>query len=67
MLMKNGYSVTITLDMFANIALPSFIIFSSMFGTKLLKEYKNMTKFTVLFIETHWMTSVSRQKSCSCI
>ena len=56
---KNGYSVMITLDILASIALPSFIIFTGVFSTLLMKEYKDMTKATVLFTVTHWMTSTT--------
>ena len=56
---KNGCSVLITLYIFANIALPSFIIFTSVFGPYLMKEYKDMTKATVLFTDTHWMMSAT--------
>ena len=35
---KNGCSVMITLDMFANIVLPLFIIFTAVFGALLMKE-----------------------------
>ena len=56
---KNGCSVMITLDMFANIALPSFIIFTGIFGAYLMKEYKDMTKSIVLFTNTHWITSAT--------
>ena len=41
---KNGCSVIITLDMFANIALPPFILFTGFFGACLMKEYKDTTK-----------------------
>ena len=56
---KNGCSMIITLDMLANIALPSFIIFTEVFGALLIKEYKDVTKATILFIDTHWMTSAT--------
>ena len=59
LLMKNGCSVIIILDMFANITLPPYIIFTAIFGAKLMKEYKDMTKATVLFTEIHWMTSAA--------
>ena len=45
--------------MFANITLPPYIIFTAIFGAKLMKEYKDMTKATVLFTEIHWMTSAA--------
>ena len=69
----------ITLYIFANIALPPFIIFTGAFGACLMKEYKDTTKATVLFTDTHWMTTLQtcyilnicqilqRQKSWSCI
>ena len=47
----------ITLDMFSNIALPLFIIFTGVFRAILINEYKDMTKATVLFTDTHWTTS----------
>ena len=53
---KNGFSVMITLYMFANIALPLFIIFTGVFGTYLMND---ITKATVLFTDTHWMTSAT--------
>ena len=56
---KNGCSVMITLDMLLNEALPPFIIFTGVFGAILMKEYQKMTKATVLFTETHWMTSAT--------
>ena len=56
---KNDCSVMIRLDMFANIVLPPFILFISVFGTILMNEYKNMAKATVLFTDTHWMTSAT--------
>ena len=56
---KNGCSVMITLDMHLNKALPPFIIFTGVFGALLIKEYKEMTKATVLFTDKHWMTSVT--------
>ena len=56
---KNGSSVMITLDMFANKALAPFIIFTGVFGALLMNEYKEMTKATVLFTDTHWMTSAT--------
>ena len=43
----------IALDMFANIVLPPFIIFTDVFGAYLMKEYKDMTKATVLFTDTN--------------
>ena len=49
----NGCSVVITLDMFANIELPPFIIFTGTFGAILMNDYKDMTKATVLFTDTH--------------
>ena len=59
MLIKNGCSVMMTLDIFANIALPLFSIFTDVFCTKLIKEYKNKTKSTVLFTDTHRTTSAT--------
>ena len=56
---KNDCSVMITLDMHLNKALPPFIIFTGVFGALLMKKYKEMTKATVLFTDTHWMTSVT--------
>ena len=56
---KNGCSVMITLDMHLNKALPPFIIFTGVFGALLMKEYKEMTKATILFTDTHWMTSAT--------
>ena len=56
---KNGCSVMITLDMHLNKALPPFIIFTGVFGALLMKKYKEMTKATVLFTDTHWMTSAT--------
>ena len=50
---KNGCSVIITLDMFANIALLPFIIFTDVVGVYLIKEYKDMTKATLLFADIH--------------
>ena len=50
---KNGRSIMITLDMFANIALPPFIIFTGIFGAYLMKKYKDMTKSIVLCTNTH--------------
>ena len=55
----NGCSVMITLDMFANITVFLFIIFTIVFGTILINEYKYMTNPTVLFTNTHWMTSAT--------
>ena len=52
----------ITLDMFANIALPLFIIFTGVFGGILMNEYKDMTKAGVLFTDTHWMTSATNME-----
>ena len=37
----------IRLDMFANIALSQFIILTGLFGAKLMRQYKDMTKATV--------------------
>ena len=56
---NNGFSVMITLDIFTNIVLPPFIIFTGVFGDLLMKEYKAITKATALFTETHWMTSAT--------
>jgi len=50
---KNGRSVMITLDIFANIALLPFIIFTDVVGVYLIKEYKDMTKATLLFADIH--------------
>ena len=49
----------ITLDLFASIVLPPFIIFTGVFGSYLMNKYKDTTKATVLFIDTHWMTSAA--------
>ena len=56
---KYGCLVMITLDMSENIALSPFIIFTSVFSAILMNEYKYMTKATVLFTDTHWMTSAT--------
>ena len=56
---KNGYSIMITLYMFAKITLPTSIIFTGFFGAYLMKEYKDMTKATVLFTDNHWMASAT--------
>ena len=56
---NDGYSVMILLDMFANIVLPPVIILTGVFGAKLMEEYKDIIKSTVLFTETHWMTSTT--------
>ena len=49
----NDWSIMITLDIFASIVLSPFIIFTVVFGVYLMKEYKDMTKATVLFTDTH--------------
>ena len=54
-----GCSVMITLDLFTNIALPPFIIFTGVFDSYLMNKYKDTTKATVLFIDTYWMTSAA--------
>ena len=46
----------ITLDILANRLLPPFIIFTGVFGGLLMKDYKEMTKTTVPFTDTYWMT-----------
>ena len=48
--------------MFANIALPLFIVFTGIFCGILMNEYKDMTKAGVLFIDTHWMTSATNME-----
>ena len=55
----NDYSVMRTLDMFVNIVLPPVIIFTGVFSAYLTNECKDMTKATVLFTDTHWMTSAT--------
>ena len=56
---KNDYLVMRALDMFANITLPPFVIFIGVFCAYLLKQYKDVTNATVLFTDTHWMTSAT--------
>ena len=56
---KNGCSDMITLDMFAHITLPLFIIFTDVFGAILMNENRDMTKVTVLFTNTYWTTSAT--------
>ena len=53
---KEGCTVMVTLDMIGNCVLPPFIIFSGQFGKTNMKKYKSVTKATVLFSKTHWMT-----------
>ena len=55
----NDYLVMRALDMFANITLPPFVIFIGVFCAYLLKQYKDVTNATVLFTDTHWMTSAT--------
>ena len=53
---KSGCTVMVTLDMIGNRALPPFLIFSGKFGKTNMKKYNNLTKATVVFTQTHWMT-----------
>ena len=64
---NDGCSVMIPLDMFANIVLPLVIILTGVFGAKLMEEYKDIIKSTVLFTETHWMTSATNMLYFKCL
>ena len=55
---KNGCSVMITLDVCKYSIIP-FIIFTGVFGSILMNEYNDMTKATVLFTDTYYMTSAT--------
>ena len=50
---KYAFFVIITLDIFVNIVLPTFIIFICDFGAYLMNEYEGMTKATIPFTDTH--------------
>ena len=53
---KEGCIVMVTLDMIDNRVLPPFIVFAGSFGKTNMRKYKSVTKATVLFTKTHWMT-----------
>ena len=54
---KSGCTVLPTMEMNSSSLLPVMIIFTGVFGAKLMKEWKNYTRSLVLFTENHWMTS----------
>ena len=53
---KEGCTVMVTLDMLGNRVLPPLIVFSGNFGKTNMKRYRSVTKATILFTKTHWMT-----------
>ena len=53
---KDGCTVMVTLDMISNRVLPPFLIFAGKFGKTNMKKYNKVTKATVLFTQSHWMT-----------
>ena len=54
---KSGCTVLPSMDMTASRLLPPLLIFTGVFGAKLMKEWQSYSSSLVLFTKSHWMTS----------